>query len=317
MPKILFASNSISHFPGSFISGNTWAFDGARVPYAIGAPPLTNIGYSQFEESTTDSYWFHFKHGVDFFDINDLHPIIEVQDENGNRIFFLNYEERGGDGYRLYTVIDGQSYIDQRWLPAREDAMRTFDIEYSWDALNIYNRVYINEVLIVQHSRVRTNVLHPKAVLFAGTPFGNTYYSEIIIADGDTRNARLDLIRPVAVGAYDNWNGAVSTLSDDDPTTGMTTTLAEQSQSTILTPYGGADNISNIVQVTTSVRGINSPENLQHLIRMSGVDYLTPSFAVPFTKTYQITDWAINPATSLPWTAADLATAEFGFKSVA
>lgn len=73
------------------------------------------------------------------------------------------------------------------------------------------------------------------------------YFSEVIISDSDTRNARLDLLRPVSAGAYENFDGPLSSLADDDPTTGMTTTLPDQSQSTILSDYAGANNISNVV----------------------------------------------------------------------
>jgi hypothetical protein len=323
MPNILFASNSVSHFPGSIISSLSWSFDSKRVPYSIRTPRLTICSSPIFKASTTDETWFHFRAGMDDLYVNNDEPIAEIVDYEGNRIFQLTYHNKTSEGYHCRASIDGQSFTNVRYLPNIKNQMRTYDIQLKMTGVQAEIRVYVNEILIEEMTFAIANHEKPRFLWLGGADgdfsgdFGNCFYSEIIVADGDTRNARLDLLRPTAAGVYEDWNGPLASLSDDDPTTGMTTTMAEQFQSTILTPYTGADNISNIVQVTTSVRGINSPENLQHLIRMSGVDYLTPNFAIPYNKDYQVTDWTLNPATSLPWQADDLTSAEFGFKSVA
>lgn len=321
MPNILFASNSVSHFPGSLIGAPAWSYDANRVPYSIEVPLETPVTSPAIPDSTTDEWWFHFRCGSTLWYINNEEPICEITDDVGNRIMALFLYDRTTEGYHTYVEVDGSSYLNVRYVPVLDNQVRTYDIQIKGTGLTFEVRVYANEALIETISVAVAGWPRPKYMTLGGAegngPNGVQYFSEIIIADGDTRNARLDLLRPTAVGAYGNWDGPVISLSDDDPTTGMTTTSPEQSQSTILTPYTGANNISNIVQITTSVRGINSPANLQHLIRMSAVDYLTPSFAVPFSKDYQITDWAENPATSLPWAASDLTGAEFGFKSKA
>lgn len=321
MPNILFASNSVSHFPGSVIGPAPWSYDSNRVPYSIMCPLETPVGSPDLPDSATDEWWFHFRCGSDLWYVNNNEPIFEIADLNGDRIFLLSFQDRTTEGFHSYFVVDGTQYMQVRYLPMANNQARTYDIQLKYTALNAELRVYMNEILIESFTYPVTSWIRPGRIFLGGSQGsggdGQTYYSEIIVADGDTRNARLDLLRPAAVGAYGNWNGPVASLSDDDPTTGMTTVSPDQYQSTILTPYTGANNVSNVVQITTSVRGINSPTKLQHLIRMSAVDYLTPSFDVPFSKDYQITDWAENPATSLPWAAADLAAAEFGFKSIA
>lgn len=319
MPNILFASNSVSHFPGSLIGTADWSYDSNRVPYALEIPKETKVGSPEIPNSTTDEWWFHFRAGNTSWHVNENNPIAEITDDNGDRIFMLSFRNRTTEGYYSYLTVDGSSYTNVRYIPYPNNQARTYDIQLKFTALQAEIRVYVNEILLETMIYAIGSWKAPKNILFGGSwgASGLMYVSEIIIADGDTRNARLDLLRPVAVGAYGNWDGPVASLSDDDPTTGMTTTSPDQYQSTVLTPYTGANNISNIVQITTSVRGINSPTQLQHLIRMSAVDYLTTSFDVPFSKDYQITDWQENPATSLPWDASDLAAAEFGFKSIA
>lgn len=324
MPNILFASNSVSHFPGSKIGGDAWAFDSNRVPYAIEMPILTVASTPIFAETGTEETWVHFRVGSPTWWVNSDEPICELVDGNGDRILQLSYYNRSADGWYMRTIMDGTSFSDRRYVPFGNYQLRTIDIQVKLGVLNAEFRVYVNELLLHERSYPYNpaNKRNPRFLWIGGNNGGNdptrySLYSEIIVADGDTRNARLDLLRPVAAGAYGNWNGPISSLSDDDPTTGMTTVSPNQNQSTILTPYTGANNISNIVQVTTAIRGLNAPENLQHLIRMSGVDYLTSNFPVGFSKEYQVTDWTQNPATSQPWAATDLANVEFGFRSIA
>lgn len=322
MPKILFASNSISHFPGSLIGSASYSFDATRVPYSIQPPQMTPISSPKLLPSTTEETWFHFRHSMsNVGNGTQEEPIFEVIDQFGNVIVKLNYRNNGTTGYRLYSYVGGNTFTNTRYFPNGAGRARTYDLRLQQTALNARIELYMNEILIeVQDYPISFFTIPERLVLggtTGGTAAGEWYYSEIIVADGDTRNSRLNLLRPQAVGAYGAWQGPVSALSDDDPTTGMTTTQADQNQSTILTPYTGAQNISNVVQMTTSVRGINSPDRLRHLIRKNAVDYLSDPFDLPFAKDLQVTDWQVNPATSLPWVAADLVGMEFGFRSAA
>lgn len=319
MPNMLFASNSISHFVGSEIGSGTAYYDPDRVPYAIEVPQETvaSSPYINMFDANQEEWWFHFRMGKSSWGANEEEQICEIVDFNGTRLIHLAYQNRTSEGYHLRTNIDGNSFLYTRYIPMLSGQSRTYDIQMKITNLQFECRVYVNELLLETAVFAISGSNPPRYIWFGGNAIGPARISEVIVADGDTRNARLDLLRPVAVGAYDNWAGPVSSLSDDDPTTGMTTLSPEQNQSTILTPYTGASNISNIVQMTQTVRGQNSPENLQHLIRMNGVDHLTANIALPFSKDYQITDWRQNPATSLPWDAADLVNTEFGFKSKA
>lgn len=321
MPNILFASNSIAHWTGTEVRNEDWSYDSNRVPYSIWTPPATPAGSPLFDATTGDETWFHFTCGSDEYFTNNKEPICQVTNIDGEEIAAVYFRDSTSYGYYLDFNAGGQSANLLKYYPMPENRRRTYDLQIKFTDILAECRLYMNEILILEASFSVTEREYPRYLILGGhrgsdDEFG-AFYSEIVIADADTRNARLDLLRPTAAGVYGNWNGAISSLGDDDPTTGMTTTLADQLQSTILTPYTGADNISNVVQVTTTVRGINSPTKVQHLIRMSAVDYLTSSFDVPFEKEYQVTDWKLNPATSNPWESDDLDGTEFGFKSIA
>lgn len=314
MPNILFASNSISHFPGTLPKSEAWSFDSKRVPYSIGTPANTQVSSPKFPASESGETWFHFRHGAANWDNYSDDEICRILDKDGQILLTFTLDRRFT--YRSYFYAGSQSITKAQGTPWQDAWLRTYDIKWACSDILAEIAVYVNEMLLYTHSLNVTAKQYPRFLTLGGSVFEGRF-SEIIVADGDTRNARLDLLRPTAAGAYGNWNGKLSSLADDDPTTGMTTTLPDQSQSTILTPYTGAYNISNVVQVTTTVRGINSPKNLKHFIRMSGVDYPSDSFVIPYEKDYQVTDWKLNPATSAPWDADDLTGTEFGFKSLA
>ena len=326
MPNILFASNSVSHFPGSVIGAPVWSFDNNRVPYSLEVVPQMKVSSPLLKQPSGTEWWYHFRAGSEDFYRHNNEQFFELATADGISIYRVSfYNDINRKGFHFYLTADGSDYTEtRRYIPWGNNQLRTFDIQYLFTGVNLQVRCYCNELLLHTYDIPVASYFTPARMLlggFRGTNNGLTgksYYSEIICADGDTRNARLDLLRPTATGVYGNWNGPVISLSDDDPTTGMTTTLPDQSQSLILTPYTGANNISNIVQTTTTVRGINAPSNLRHFIRMSGVDYLSAdTYSIPFEKEHQITDWSENPATSSPWAATDLTAVEFGFRSLA
>lgn len=321
MANMLFSSNSIAHFDGSIISNESWAFDANRVPYAIETPLSTICSSPPIPAPSGDEWWFHFRHGSNLFYANANQRIVEIVDSEGDRIFHLYMRNNGSTGYGIELNVDGGDTTITRNLPIALNQMRTYDIQLILTGVLATARVYCNKLLIGEIQYSITGHEDPDRLWLGGASGfgtdGEAIFSEIIIADDDTRNARLDLIRPQAAGTYTDWGGLLASLSDDDPTTGMTSLTANDEQTTQLEAYTGADNISNIVQVTTSVRGINSPTQLQHMIRKSATDYVSSNFSLPYEEAYQITDWTENPATSLPWVASDLTGMEFGFKSIA
>lgn len=320
MPKILFASNSISHFIGTSIAnevGSWTPYDTKRVPYAIKSAPGLVATSPKFKPSTTTETWLRFTFGATRWDYNNNERIATLLDADGKEILNLQHYPR--NGYYMYFNADGQSTTEIRGgIPFTYNQARVYDMRVVHDTANSKARaeIYMNELLLSSSEFTTANPPVPTSIWIGGHSTAG-YYSEIIVADGDTRNGRLDLVIPQAEGAYREWDGLLGALSDDDPTTGMTAVLADQKQTTIMTEYTGASNISNIVQVTTTVKGENAPEGLDHLVRVNGADHYSTEYPLVEAKEIQVTDWAINPATSQPWTSADLTNIEFGFRSKA
>lgn len=325
MANILFASNNTAHFIGTEAGSIAGTYDEDRVPYAIRIALEGIHGSPVFNPSTNGVTWFHFlSYSQEASTGFDDRFLLSAVDADDNLLFHID-RDGSNVGYRFLNVklYDGTTVKNTKTsLMVPNGSLVSFDIRYEATALKISLELFVNGSRLIEHVFAANpdNYADPIQFTLGGglADDGNyQYFSEIIIADESTLNARLDLLRPSAAGAYEEWAGSLATLADNDRTSGMTTVAADQRQSLVMSAYGGAPNVSNLVSVSTTTRGQNSPTKLTHSVRLSGVDYDSAEYDVPFAAKYLLTDFQINPATSLAWTAADLAAVEMGFKSIA
>jgi len=313
MPKILFASNNIADFPGMPAYTENGSYDPARVPYSIRAISGVRARTAQFDPTTTEYTWVHYSIYTSNPYSNDL---VNLYDKNG--VFLLSVAH--DDGFVTIKTKRGTAVTDEDFQgPVSTNFKFTMDVAVRITALATEYVVYLGGNYIGEGSNAGNlpgGVNQPQHLELEGGLF-NPAISEIILADGDTRNSRLNVLAPIAIGEYSEWNGDLSTLQDSDDTTGLTTTEAEKRQSFTLAGYTGSANISNVVAISSTIRGINAPESLSHSVRLNSLDYYGDAQDVEKFKTMQVTDWELNPATSLPWTKADLTNVEVGFKSIA
>lgn len=322
MPNYLFASNNVAHFSTAVINTETDRYDSTRVPYGFHAQSGDSITSPEFEKTSTDVTWIHFRQYNETLYGNVNGEVFAVLDDNGNEIVQINKTSIGGQSANL-VLSDGISSINADIDdPYNSDAMVTYDIKVEIIFTDMLVEVYRNNVLIgsLNLQVNQSNISAPSRIRFKNQIEYNGHtlvFSEIIVSDSDTRNARLSFVRPVSLGAYNDWDGAVTDLTDDDTTTAMTTRDADQSVSLLLDAYSGSTSISGIVTSSLTTLGQNAPSGIAHLMRLSGVDYEGTTFNPTDSFDSQIQSWDINPATSLPWTAADLAALEYGFRSKA
>lgn len=318
MANVLFASNNKAHFPLVGISTNTAHFDNTKVPYAFEMPGSFNIYTPSFTPSAGEETWVHVRCYPRNSNIVNI-PFITAYDDQEQTLFSLNARNTYGFDFISY-LYDGNSSVNVNGnVPMTGNAINSIDIRYRAHALGIEMDVYVNKALCTSLSFASNpnGRGQPSKVRFTGafSRYDSIYLSEILIQDDDTRNARLNLVRPVSAGAFNDWQNPLSYLADDNAESAMTTLAADQRQSMVMAGYNGLPNISNVALVSFTTRGKNSPTQLQHTLRQSGVNYDDPIFTVDFAEKYNITDHTLNPATSLPWTDTDLAALEAGFVS--
>lgn len=328
MPKILFASNNISHFPGSIPGSVAGTFDASRVPYAVVLTNYQLVNAPDFAPSALTTTWFHFRVTTDGspFGIPSGNPAVLFQCSDGLNRNILRITKRSLDNAQslVLSLSNGSTTLTVNGdVPLMRSKMNAVDIQITITNVLIRADVYVNGSLtgFAQFGSNPNSMSNPIRFALGCSHVDSLSqgqnYSEILVSEGDTRNARLNFLRPVSTGAFSQWDGSVAALGDDDPTTGLYTKVAAERHTMGLSAYVGAYNISNLVSVSQTTRGLNSPTKLKHTVRLSGINYDSPDLNIPFGLQYNIVDLALNPGTSLPWTADDLSTLETGFLSVA
>ncbi|MCP3381234.1 hypothetical protein NLM31_12875 [Bradyrhizobium sp. CCGUVB4N] len=149
----------------------------------------------------------------------------------------------------------------------------------------------------------------------AGTNTSSGYWSEIIIADEDTRGMSLWTLYPVAAGNTQAWTpSTVGNINkgviNDATSIGTSSNNALTEWTTPTSAPNGAWNVKAVVQEARTLVGTSGPLHFEWLIRtIDGSDNVTGSVA-PTTSfaSYSNQIWATNPHTSSAWSLSDIAS---------
>lgn len=152
---------------------------------------------------------------------------------------------------------------------------------------------------------------------------GSTSWSEIIVADSDTRGMALASLTPLATGNTALWTGAVTDINEStlsDTTTASTATAGQLEEFTV-TPASAIGTTTGVLAVVVSARaakGSTGPQNLQAAVRTGATDYVSANLPVTTILGTVQNVWATNPNTSATWAGSDLTAAGFniGLKSI-
>jgi len=327
MPNIVFASNNLVHWPLSESSTTAGTYDSTRVPYSFFLNYNQGMSSVEFAPVSGNVTWVHFR--LYFADAQDgnfndyEYPLIRVFDTSDNELFKTIKKNLFDPDWRtkMYIFHDGGSITGDQAIPFNKAKMNTVDLRYENTGSLVNLKLYVNGALAKDLEYTGAATFGKPAKMTIGAAFSTDgaatqHVSEFLVADGDTRNARLEMLRPTAVGGESDWPGEATDLADNDPATGMQTTLTEQRETVLVSAYAGAANVSAVVVASLAYAGVGGPQNMRHTVRMSTVNYDDAADTLlSETLKYVISDIAINPGTSLPWTSADLSAIEMGFIS--
>lgn len=324
MPNILFASNNLVHWPLSISSSESVTFDSSRVPYSLQLNYNEVMSSPVFTPAAGNITWIHNRMYMDALYTTSTFQMMRAFDDTGQILFSIDKKSGSGEYITILKLYrpSGSLTIEQTF-PFNGFKMNSVDVRYENSGSELNMGLYVNGGLAGYLSWTGAAGWGQPAYFTLGAVFaaqntGSMHVTEMIVADGDTRNARLNLLRPTAVGGETDWVGIATDLADNDPTSGMTSIAAAERQTLTLSAYTGAGNISSLVVATMALAGANAPQNFRHTVRMGATNY-DSSADIPLGQDlrYGLTDFQINPATSLPWVSGDLGSLEMGFISKA
>jgi hypothetical protein len=183
--------------------------------------------------------------------------------------------------------------------------------------------VYINGTLRGQVLGRANAVAGGKPVKFAfgGTSFlggaARFFLSNILVSNLDTRGRQFRILRPTGLGSLATGVGGYAELGDSDPATFAYARAAGDAVTSTLTPGAASPGTIGRLRLVTYARNAveaPNPALVVNRLRLGGTDYdAAPQAPAGATITALTSDWALNPATGLPWTWSDLASLEIGF----
>lgn len=150
------------------------------------------------------------------------------------------------------------------------------------------------------------------------------WYSEIVVADEDTRGWRVATLFPNAVGTTSEWSGSYADIDEAvlDNADFISTDAANKVQLVGMSNLSiAAQNMDvvGVMQTAVARKGAVGPQNIQAAMRTNSVTTLTANLAglVPDFNALRPTMWSNNPVTGVKFTVSEIQAIELGFKSIA
>lgn len=152
----------------------------------------------------------------------------------------------------------------------------------------------------------------------------DNFFSEVILADEDTRGMRLKMLETSANGTNTAWTGDQTDVNDESDGTFISSGTAGQIETYAMANVAAAQADFETIALVVSSRARNdgggAPQNIRHAIRQGGTNYfggsnltLTTAFlGGPNTQTVFTTD----PDTAAAWNNTGLDSMEVGVDSV-
>ena len=215
------------------------------------------------------------------------------------------------DGVGVVTILDTAT------SPIYQTTLTKLDFHVNY-AVAGFVRVYVDGRLVLSYDGDVTTDgrVDIDTIRLADANRSVMAWSEVILADEDTRNMSLARLIPLAAGNAQQWDGVVGDVNEvtiNDSTFVTTDVVDELAQFTV-TPspaIGGTLAVKAVVVAARAAKGATGPTSLKMNVRTNGADY--DSAALPLDSALGPVKslFALNPNTGLAWTTAELVSGGF------
>lgn len=266
-----------------------------------------------------DEVWYHFRHSQRRSDYSlSNHAFLIIRDENSNELARLKFDDS-----RVGVQAVGDTTVSSGYQSLAAFTPYSFDVHVTV-AATITARLYINGALygeVVAANTAAKGVA--RSITWQGeeTNYNASHFSELVIADEDTRGMRIREMRPKSFGIFQEWDGSISALRDNDLATGISTDTALRRVSFGITNIENVqpgDVINRVVSQTFAQRGETGLSGFNHFFRHKNgnvSDGATQTLSV--LGEYFLEEFPLNPDTSAAWQAADFGSLQTGIQSLA
>ena len=328
--SILFVGNVSADFGAAWTDSSSISVrDSAYSPTAMFYNGQTDsdpgsAGSVSLPINPTGDVWLHFRYRTPA--ANTTNSVVD-----GHLITF-----RAANGAQLarFDILDAgfraeangdTNVVGASTIPSTS-TVYTYDLRLAVGA-NIVLELYQNGTLISSATAANTGGKGVcRQVVFdmfdySSNANGQFQLSEVIITDEaeSTIGWRLATFDPISAGFHTGWEGDFNSVVNPYDGRFIYAGAADLRESWVHSAYAGPGSptsIRAVVAKLTGDRGGSGPQNVAPFLRIGGTDYDAPSVPLDY-RFKQLGVWAQNPATSSPWTAADLAALEAGVRSLA
>ncbi|QGH74825.1 hypothetical protein MAL1_00078 [Bacteriophage DSS3_MAL1] len=284
--------------------------------------------FRQFSGSY-DDFWVHFRcTSTETYHSPHSGTLMEIRagTQVVARVYTLQVDNTNYASFR-FDVFDGGQIVSGPDFPHALEEFINYDIRVQTTGSSRTVTFYRNEVLRHQVT-YSGSFAEPNAVLFASrTNWVNeddTRYQDIIITDAlPTVGMELATLVPSAVGSYSDFSNDYTAIDDagyDQSTVISTTTPGDRESWFFSDPeFNLGDKVIYGVAITTvaqtDLAGVIS--DFEPFLRIEGTNYpaaqIGANNVAPNAYTTVFTN---NPATTNPWTQAELVGLESGLRAV-
>lgn len=323
---VLFAGSELEAFSAdsviSFVTSGAGRFDPDYSRGAISAPSGSSV--FRAEVGARDELWISVRHfTANSFSSNS--NVVAVLDSAGNVLFALRVLAGNVLAAAYYTASTTNTTISPS-AAVLSSSPYTLTFHVKMLAANQALVEFFLDGVPISSATVTSAWFSGKKPFSARFNTSGTvsYFSEVIITDSeDPRGWRVATLAPNGSGSSDEWTGSyvdVDEIGVPDDLDFISSATAGQvelfSMSNLSAPAQNMTPVA-VCQATRARVGAGGPQNIQPGIRTGGANFfgssltgLTPEFgATPSCV------WGVNPATSNPWTIAEIQNLEAGYRS--
>ncbi len=339
-----FVSNNPADFGGgAYKTTRAGSFRSSRVSHAIEmhgtASTMQSKAILGFQAVAGSVTWVHAQ--VGFFGSTNSAP----QDHsNADGNMFFAARDASGAIVAEFTVVDGKLKIRAYGSSTADSGtyslsnlssstLHALDVKIDLSGGNIAVEAYLNavdasaapflSVSVANSATPRTNPmqLEWRAYDLADHSAHTAYQqiSEVMVGDEDTRGLGLTDLMTFGAGTHADWVGDPAGLTDGDDATGVSTATLGARVSRAVATYGGPASAA-VRGLFIPARGSAEAGDVRAFLRdiagatdhAAAAGYGLPAGAIG----YGLAEFALNPATGLPWDTGDLTGFEYGLEAV-